>query len=221
MALTLLKKKPVSLLEEARAALAGVEAELEQLRIRRLAVLAGPDWEQELPGIDAERAALQTRADGWAGRIQALEVQATQAEQERQVKENEARTARTEAVFAEADAIAAEKLVPGLQQAIAAFDEIVELRAKAGAACPFDAGRMSGAAVGGGAIQRLVANEIFRLGHHPFLGGRAGEQVRVSFPGGQAPNHGMLGMPERTKPLVNALKEASSYASQLLRGKRT
>ena len=81
------------------------------------------------------------------------------------------------------------------------------------------AGTAEGAALSGAAVKRLLSWHLYRIGARPFLGGTPGEIVEESFPGAVCPRNEVRGRPLDITPFADALKQASKFAVDMMRGK--
>jgi hypothetical protein len=217
-------KKAATILSEAQQELVETNAKLSDTGRRRDQLLLAGD-ERGLDAIEVELANLQKAAVRQADRIRLLEEQARQEEAAAVVKRRADLTVRFEKKLAEADRDADE-----LQTLVAAaekkFRRIIELRSDARAAWPIAdshanaaAGTAEGAALSGGAVAKLLQFEFYRVGARPFLGGRPGEIAEQNFPGAVCPRNEWRGMPEKILPFADALRAASKFAVDMMRGK--
>jgi hypothetical protein len=217
-------KKAATILSEAQQELVETNAKLSDTGRRRDQLLLAGD-ERGLDAIEVELANLQKAAVRQADRIRLLEEQARQEEAAAVVKRRADLTVRFEKKLAEADRDADE-----LQTLVAAaekkFRRIIELRSDARAAWPIAdshanaaAGTAEGAALSGGAVAKLLQYEFYRVGARPFLGGRPGEIAEQNFPGAVCPRNEWRGMPEKIMPFADALRQASKFAVDMMRGK--
>ena len=62
-------------------------------------------------------------------------------------------------------------------------------------------------------------HEIYRVGARPFVGGTAGELKAPDLPGGQCPDHRLLGQPHLIEPFGARMRKASQAAIDVMRGK--
>ena len=192
-------------------------------RRRDQLLLAGD--ERGLDAIEGELAGLQKAAVRQADRIRLLEEQARQEEAAAVVKRRGDLVVRFEKKLAEADR-EADELQNLLAQAEKKFRRIIELRTDARAAWPIGdshanavAGTAEGAALSGAAVKRLLSWHLYRIGARPFLGGRPGEIVEESFPGAVCPRNEVRGRPLDITPFADALRAASKFAVDMMKGK--
>ena len=76
-----------------------------------------------------------------------------------------------------------------------------------------------GAALSGLAVKALLMHEIYGCGARPFVGGTAGELKQVDLPGGQCPDHRLLGQPHLIEPFGARMRKASQAAIDVMKGK--
>jgi hypothetical protein len=65
----------------------------------------------------------------------------------------------------------------------------------------------------------LLQFEFYRVGARPFLGGRPGEIAEQNFPGAAVPRNEWRGTPDKITPFADALRQASKFAVDMMRGK--
>ena len=218
------KKAATTLLSEARQELVETNAKLSDTGRRRDQLLLAGD-ERGLDAIEQELASLQKAAVRQADRIRLLEEQARQEEAAAVVKRRADVVVRFEKKLAEADR-EADELQNLLAQAEKKFRRIIELRSDARAAWPIGdshanavAGTAEGAALSGAAVKRLLSWHLYRIGARPFLGGRPGEIKEEDFPGAVCPRNEVRGRPLDITPFADALRAASKYAVDMMKGK--
>jgi hypothetical protein len=217
-------KKAATILAEAQQELLDTNAKLSDTGRRRDQLLLAGD-ERGLDAIEGELAGLQKAAVREADRIRLLEEQARQEEAAAIVKRRGDLVVRFEKKLAESDR-EADELQNLLAQAEKKFRRIIELRTDARAAWPIAdshanaaAGTAEGAALSGGAVAKLLQYEFYRVGARPFLGGRPGEIAEQNFPGAVCPRNEWRGMPDKIMPFADALRQASKFAVDMMRGK--
>ena len=218
------KKAATTLLSEAQQELLETNAKLSDTGRRRDQLLLAGD-ERGLDAIETELAGLQKAAVRQADRIRLLEEQARQEEAAAVVKRRGDLVVRFEKKLQMADA-KADELQATLAKAEQLFREIITLRTDARAAWPIGdshanavAGTAEGAALSGAAVKKLLSWHLWRIGSRPFLGGRPGEIVEESFPGAVCPRNEVRGRPLDITPFADALRAASKYAVDMMRGK--
>jgi hypothetical protein len=217
-------KKAATVLAEAQTELIETNGRLSDTGRRRdQLLLAGDD--RGLDAIEVELASLQKAAVRQADRIRLLEEQTRQEEAAAVVKRRADLIVRFERKLAQADA-EAEELQNLLAQAEKKFRRIIELRTDARAAWPIGdshanavAGTAEGAALSGAAVKRLLSWHLYRIGARPFLGGRPGEIKEEDFPGAVCPRNEVRGRPLDITPFADALRAASKFAVDMMKGK--
>jgi hypothetical protein len=218
------RKKAETRLADARAALADTSRQIGELEAKRnAALLADDDPTAAKLYVDLET--LRALARGHADKVTLLEAEAAREEADAVVKRRADLIVRFEKKLAEADREADE-----LQNLLAAaekrFRRIIELRTDARAAWPIGdshtnatAGTAEGAALSGAAVKRLLSWHLYRIGAKPFLGGRPGEIKEEDFPGAACPRNEVRGRPLDITPFADALRAASKFAVDMMKGK--
>ena len=217
------KKAATTLLSEARQKKVDTNAKLSETGRRRDQLLLAGD-ERGLDAIEQELASLQKTAVRQADRIRLLEEQARQEEAAAVVKRRGDLVVRFEKKLQMADA-KADELQATLAKAEQLFREIITLRTDARAAWPIGdshanaaAGTAEGAALSGAAVKRLLSWHLYRIGARPFRGGTPGEIVEESFPGAACPRNEVRGRPLDITPFADALRAASKFAVDMMKG---
>jgi hypothetical protein len=211
------KPDPAAALTVARATLQEIETRSATLASKRRERLLDGENADAIAVIDADLSKLQHKAKTERDRIALLEAEAEKQAGEKRAKEREGLIARIEKKLADRDAAGAE-LQAAITQCDKAFRKIVELGREIDAAWPWPSSDRIPALFPPGAVRRAVAHELFRQGARPRLfGGQDAEGAGLDFPGGQSPSLQLTGLPEKVMPLVDVLKEASAFASNILR----
>ena len=218
------KKKAATRLEAARAAQAEAVRRVAEVGAARSKAILDED-DAAARKLDAELEELQREARIATERVRLLEEEAQREEADAVVKRRADLTVRFEKKLAEADR-EADELQELIAQAEKKFRKIITLRSDARAAWPIAdshanaaAGTAEGAALSGGAVAKLLQFEFYRVGARPFLGGRPGEIAEQNFPGAVCPRNEWRGMPEKITPFADALRAASKFAVDMMRGK--
>jgi hypothetical protein len=218
------KKKAETRLADARAAQAEAVRRVAQVGAARSKAILDED-DTTARKLDAELEEAQRDARIAGERVRLLEAEAQREEADAVVKRRGDLIVRFEKKLAEADREADE-----LQNLVAAaekkFRRIITLRTDARAAWPIGdshanaaAGTAEGAALSGAAVARLLQFEFYRVGARPFLGGRPGEIAEQNFPGAVCPRNEWRGIPDKITPFADALRAASKFAVDMMRGK--
>jgi hypothetical protein len=215
------KKRAATRLEAARAE--AVRRGAEAGAARSKAILDEDDGAARK--LDAKLEELQRDARIAAERVRLLEEEAQREEADAVVKRRADLVVRFERKLAQADAEAVE-LQELIAQAEKKFRKIITLRTDARAAWPIGdshanaaAGTSEGAALSGAAVARLLQFEFNRVGARPFLGGRPGEIAEQNFPGAVCPRNEWRGIPDKITPFADALRQASRFAVDMMKGK--
>ena len=217
-------KKAETRLADARAALADATRQIGVLEAQRNAALLADD-DPTAAKLYAELETLRGLARGHADKVALLEQEAAREEAAAVIKRRADLIVRFEKKLAQADA-EAEELQNLLAAAEKKFRRIVELGTDARAAWPIGdshanavAGTAEGAALSGAAVKRLLSWHLYRIGAKPFLGGRPGEIKEEDFPGAACPRNEVRGRPLDITPFADALRAASKFAVDMMRGK--
>ena len=218
------KKKAETRLAEARAALADTSRQIGELEAQRNAALLADD-DPTAAKLYAELETLRGLARGHTDKVALLEAEAAREEVEAIAKRRGDVVARFEKKLQVADA-KADELQATMAKAEQLFREIITLRTDARAAWPLGdshanavAGTAEGAALSGAAVKRLLSWHLYRIGARPFLGGRPGEIVEETFPGAVCPRNEVRGRPLDITPFADALRAASKFAVDMMKGK--
>ena len=217
-------KKASTRLDAARTAHADTSRQIAELETQRNAALLADD-DPTAAKLYAELETLRGLARGHADKVALLEAEAAREEVEAVAKRRADLIVRFEKKLAQADA-EAEELQNLLAQAEKKFRRIIELRTDARAAWPIGnshtnaaAGTAEGAALSGAAVKRLLSWHLYRIGARPFLGGRPGEIKEEDFPGAVCPRNEVRGRPLDITPFADALRAASKFAVDMMKGK--
>jgi hypothetical protein len=219
------KKNADAILSEARQELININARLSDGAARRDKLLLFFGDEKALDAIEVELANLRKAHERQADRIKLLEQEAAREEAEAVAKKRADLVARFEKKLQMADA-AADELQVTLAKAEQLFRTIIKHREDARAAWPLGdshtnaiVGTAEGCALSGAAVKRLLSFHLYKIGARPFLGGRPGEIVEETFPGAVCPRNEWRGIPEKITSFADALRAASKYAVDMMRGK--
>ena len=160
-----------------------------------------------------------------ADRIRLLEEQARQEESDAVLQRRKAHVARFTKKLSDADQVA-DELQATIETADKLYRKLISLREDArvawwGSNSHENALAVSpdGAALSGLAVKALLMHELYRVGARPFVGGTAGEIKQVDLPGGQCPDHRLLGQPQLIEPFGARMRRASQAAIDVMRGK--
>ena len=218
------RKNAANRLVDARTAHADANRQIGVLEAQRNAALLADD-DATAAKLYAELETLRGLARGHADKVALLEAEAAREEADAVVKRRADLIVRFEKKLAQADA-EAEELQNLLAEAEKKFRRIITLRTDARAAWPIGdshtnatAGTAEGAALSGAAVKRLLSWHLYRIGARPFLGGRPGEIKEEDFPGAACPRNEVRGRPLDITPFADALRAASKFAVDMMKGK--
>ena len=218
------KKKAETRLADARAAQAeAVKRVAEVGAARSKAILDEDDGAARKLDAQLEEAQRDARIAG--ERIRLLEQEALREEADAVLKRRKDHVARFTKKLSDADQ-AADELQATIEQADKLFRKLITLREDARVAwwgsTPHEMALSispDGCALSGLAIKALLMHEIYRVGARPFVGGTAGELKAPDLPGGQCPDHRLLGQPHLIEPFGARMRKASQAAIDVMRGK--
>jgi hypothetical protein len=218
------KKKAATRLGEARAAQAAAVGRVAEVEAARAKAILDED-DVGARKLDAELEELQRDARIGADRVRLLEQQAQEEEQAAVLQRRKDHVVRFTKELSDADQVA-DELQACIEQTDRLFRRLIQLREDARAAwwgSTHHEAALSispdGCALSGLAIKALLMHEIYRVGARPFVGGTAGELKQVDLPGGQCPDHRLLGQPDKIEPFGARMRKASAAAVDVMRGK--
>jgi hypothetical protein len=216
--------KVVPKLESARAAHADANRQIGVIEAQRAKAILDED-DTAARKLDAQLEELRRDARIGADRIKLLEEQARQEEADAVLQRRKAHVARFTKKLSDADQVA-DELQATIETADKLFRKLIQLREDArvawwGSNSHENALAVSpdGAALSGLAVKALLMHEIYRCGARPFVGGTAGELKQVDLPGGQCPDHRLLGQPHLIEPFGARMRKASQAAIDVMKGK--
>ena len=217
-------KKAETRLADARAALSDTSRQIGVIEAQRAKAILDED-DVAARKLDAQLEELRRDARIGADRIKLLEEQARQEESDAVLQRRKAHVARFTKKLSDADQVA-DELQATIEQADKLFRKLISLREDArvawwGSNSHENALAVSpdGAALSGLAVKALLMHEIYRVGARPFVGGTPGELKQVDLPGGQVPDHRLLGQPHLIEPFGARMRKASQAAIDVMKGK--
>ena len=218
------KKRAETRLADARAALADATRQIGVIEAQRAKAILDED-DAAARKLDAQLEELRRDARIGADRIKLLEDQARQEQADAVLQRRKAHVARFTKKLNDADQVA-DELQATIEQADKLFRKLITLREDArvawwGSNSHENALAVSpdGAALSGIAVKALLMHEIYRVGARPFVGGTAGELKAPDLPGGQCPDHRLLGQPHLIEPFGARMRKASQAAIDVMKGK--
>jgi hypothetical protein len=218
------KKKAETRLADARAALSNTSRQIGELEAQRNAALLADD-DPTAAKLYAELETLRGLARGHADKVALLEQEAAREEADAVLQRRKAHVARFTKKLSDADQVA-DELQGCIEQADKLFRKLITLREDArvawwGSNSHANALAVSpdGAALSGLAVKALLMHEIYRVGARPFVGGTPGELKQPDLPGGQCPDHRLLGQPHLVEPFGARMRKASQAVIDVMKGK--
>jgi hypothetical protein len=206
-------------LESATAALADTNRRISETVEKRNAALL-KDHDQEAIRLGGEIDALHQTAKAHEDKIRLLRAAAAEEERERKAREREGLINRIEVKLQLRDRHGAE-LATAVAAADKAFRKLIDVGVEIQAAWPWQASDIPACLLSHTAITHALTAELYKVGGRPMLGGGQveGKHAGIHFPGARCPRHELVHMPEKISPLPDVLKQASEFASAIMRGK--
>jgi hypothetical protein len=210
---------PAAALQAAKLTLQAIQAGVTEIVSRRDAALLAGEPAAAIREIDDELAEQQHAERTEHDRILVLEKEVARQTRERQTKEREGLIGRVEAKFKLRNEAAAQ-LALAIKRADLEFRRVVDLSVDCDAAWPFAAHERSAAMLPATSILLAVQHELYRTGARPRLYGGQDRGVHpgLHFPGGTCPKLELVNLPESIPSIVDVLRDAGNYASQVMRG---
>jgi hypothetical protein len=204
-------------LDHARADLQTIEQQINDIETQRATALLGDDDARAVE-LDLQLVKLRAQARVLGDKAELL------TEQIEQEKRSAAAQQRAEIVDAFRQKLADGDAVARRMQSTCAklekeFREVIRLREEARAAWPFGGdphinsvvNTVEGCAMSAGAVRTLLAYELFRISHKPFLGGKPGARGEVSLPGSACPDLRLEGLPEKIAASISASSDSTRF----------
>jgi hypothetical protein len=212
---------PESALQRAQAALAENDRAIAGLVAERNALLVQDEVDEAaIERLDVELAQHQRRAKTLTDRLSLLAAEAHRVETEQAGQAREAKITEVSHLFTSRDAAVAD-LRDHLVAAEQAFRRIHELNLEARAAWDWPHGRVGGTLTTPSDLTQAVSAFLFKIGGRPSqTGGQHQPNVPPAFPGGRCPKIEWLQTPDKLPDLAAQYREASRYASDVMRGTR-
>jgi hypothetical protein len=212
---------PESALQRAQTALAENDRAIAGLVAERNAgLLAEEVNETEIERLDAELARHQGRQRTLTDRLSLLAEAAQLEAAEQAAQAREAKIVETERIFIERDAAVAD-LRDHLVAAEAAFRRVHELGLEARGNWGWPHGTTGATLTAASDLVREVSSFLFKVGGRPSqTGGQHQPDTPPAFPGGRCPKIELLQRPDALPDLAAQYRDASKYASNVMRGVR-
>jgi predicted DNA-binding protein len=212
---------PESALAKAQAALAENDQAIAGLVAERNALLVRDEVDEtEVERIDGEIGRCQRRQKTLTDRLALLAAEAQREAAEHAAQAREAKITEVEHLFIARDAAAAD-LRDHLVAADQAFRKVYELGVAARAAWSWEHGQAGGTLTAAHDLTREVSSFLYRIAGRPAsLGGIFQATVPPPFPGGKCPRIEWLQSPDKLPDLAAQYRDASRFASDIMRGVR-
>jgi hypothetical protein len=207
-------------LKAAKAAHAETTEQIRKIGVARADELL-QDNDKEAARLDGELEQLRRLERGHRDKIGLLEAEAKKAEAARHAKEKQSLIERVEARFLEREAIGAE-LADMIRKINSLFVRLIELGRIIDSGWPWPSPDRQALMLFRENIVEATANELFRVTAHVRLGGGQIEHpdAGLRFPGSKPSRLELMDLPSHVTPLVDVLRAASEYGSDVMRGKR-
>jgi hypothetical protein len=204
-------------LEAAQAALADATRQIGELGEKRNAALL-KDADADAAKFAGEIENLQRLAHGYQDKIALLQEAAAEEERARKVKEHAALIGRIEAKIEQRNK-AMEEVATAIKQLATASEQAIRLGREVIAAWNWPAHDLAPALLTPPSILNAIAHESFRCSYHPrrYGGMDTDPLAGLMLPGSKSPRIETMEAPEHTRPLIDAVREASEFAKRFLR----
>jgi hypothetical protein len=211
------KSAPVDRIESAQAALAEANRLIAELTEQRNGALLRDDTGAAIE-LGAKVAQLKLAARAHEDKITLLREQAAEEERARKAKEREAQIERISAQIDERDK-ALQEVATAIKQLATASERAIELNREVVSAWTWLPHDLPPALLTPSAIMSSIGHEFFRTSYHPrrYGGMDLDPLAGLSLPGSRSPRFEWAEHPERVRPLVDVVRDASAFAKEFLR----
>jgi hypothetical protein len=212
------RKSAASRIEAAQAAFTETNSRLAELTKQRDAALLADETAAAMKlGVEIANRTLEARAHG--DKIRLLREEAAREERVRKEKERAAQIEKIEAKIDQRDK-AMEEAAAAIKQLAAAAERAVNLDREIIGAWQWHAHDLPPALLTPSSVMNAIANEFYKCSYHPrrYGGMDVGNpNAGLMLPGSKCPRLEWMELPERTKPLLEVVRDASAFAKQFLR----
>jgi hypothetical protein len=211
------RKSAASRIEAAQAAFTETNSRLAELTEQRDAALLDDDTAAAMKlGVEIANRTLEARAYG--DKIRLLREEAAREEQARREKERAAQIGKIEAKIDQRDK-AMDEVAAAIKQLATASERAINLNREVIAAWTWHAHDLPAALLTPPAIMAAISHEAYRLSYHPrrYGGMDTDPLAGVMLPGSRCPRLEWMELPEKTKPLLEVVRDASEFAKRFLR----
>jgi hypothetical protein len=205
-------------LEAAQAAIAETNRKLAELSERRNAALLKDDDSTAIK-LGAEIDALHQAARAHGDKVRLLREEAQREEQARRVKERAALIGRIEVKLDLRDR-AMQDVVAAIKQLATASERAIKINREIVAAWNWHAHDLPPALLSPPAVMAAISHESYRLSYKARRYGGFDDRnpdAGLSLPGSRCPGFQNLEQPERIRPLLDVVRDASEFARQFMR----
>jgi hypothetical protein len=211
------RKSAASRIEAAQAAFTEANDRLAELTEQRDAALLADDTAAAMKlGVEIANRTLEARAYG--DKIRLLREEAAREEQARKEKERAASIEKIEAKLDQRDK-AMDEVAAAIKQLAAASERAINLSREVVTAWTWHAHDLPAALLTPPSIMTAISHESYRLSYHVrrYGGMDTDPLAGVMLPGSRCPRLEWMELPEKTKPLLDVVHDASAFAKQFLR----
>jgi hypothetical protein len=203
-------------LDVARADHAAASSKLNELETARCAALLA-DQDSEAANLAVEIEQYRRLLRGFHDKIKLLEEEGEKEAQARREKERAALIERIEAKLEQRDE-AMKEMAGAIKQLATASERAINLSREVIAAWSWHAHDLPAALLTPPSIMTAISHESYRLSYHPRrYGGMDTDPLAGSMlPGSRCPRLEWMELPERTRPMVDVVRDASEFAKRFL-----
>jgi hypothetical protein len=212
-------KSATTRLEQAQADHASAISKLNELETARATALLADDG-TKAAHLDGEIEQQRRLVRRFNDTINLLQSAAAEEERQRKVKERQGLIDRIEVKLQLRDRAGAE-LAEAVAKADAAFRRMIDIGVEVQAAWPWQPSDLPACLLSHGAISAALTHEMYRVGGRPMMGGGQVEKPHagIHFPGSKCPRFELIHTQDKITPFVDVLKQATTHAGSILRGK--
>jgi hypothetical protein len=204
------------MLAHSKTATGRLEAAQQAIERRNQCLLRDNDTEAAKLGTEIEN--LQRLAHGHRDKINLLREEAQREEQARRVKERAALIGRIEVKLDLRDR-AMQEVAAAIKQLATASEKAIKINREIVAAWSWEAHDLPAALLTPPSIMTAISHEAYRCSYHPrrYGGMDTDPLAGLSLPGSKCPRLEWVELPEKTRPMVDVVRDASEFARQFMR----
>jgi hypothetical protein len=211
------RKSATGRIDAAQAALEQTNRELAELTEKRNAALLRDDNAAAIE-LGVQIANLKLAARAHEDKIGLLREEVAREEQARREKEREAQIGRIEAKLVQRDK-AMNEVAAAIKQLASASEQAIKLSREIASAWSWPPHDLVPALLSPPSIMTSISHESYRLSYHPrrYGGMDTDPLAGIMLPGSKCPRLEWMELPERTRPLLEVVRDASEFAKRFLR----